>query len=43
MEDDEEFETKMQRFTSELSQQFKESKELEVKIKENLKKVGFDI
>lgn len=43
MEDDEEFEAKMQRLTSELSQQFKESKELEAKIKENLKKVGFDI
>lgn len=43
MEDDEEFEAKMQRLTSELSQQFKESKELEVKIKENLKKAGFEI
>lgn len=43
MEDDEEFEAKMQRLTSELSQQFKESKELEVQIKENLKKVGFEI
>lgn len=43
MEDDEEFETKMKRLTGELAQQFKESKELEVKIKENLKKVGFEI
>ncbi|MBI2267967.1 MAG: type I restriction-modification system subunit M N-terminal domain-containing protein [Candidatus Blackburnbacteria bacterium] len=43
MEDDEEFEAKMLRLTSELSQQFKESKELETKIKENLKKVGFEI
>ena len=43
MEDDGEFEVKMQRLTSELSQQFKESKELEVKIKKNLKKVGFEI
>lgn len=43
MEDDEEFEVKMKRLTSELAQQFKESKELEVKIKENLKKVGFEI
>ena len=43
MEDDEEFEAKMKRLTGELSQQFKESKELEVKIKENLKKVGFEI
>ena len=43
MEDDEVFEEKMQRLTGELSQQFKESKELETKVKENLKKVGFDI
>lgn len=43
MEDDEEFEVKMQRLTTELSQQFKESKELENKIKENLKKIGFEI
>jgi len=43
MEDDEEFEAKMKRLTAELSQQFKESKELEVKIKENLKKVGFEL
>ncbi len=43
MEDDEEFEAKMKRLTGELSQQFKESKELEIKIKENLKKVGFEI
>jgi len=43
MEDDEVFEEKMQRLTSELSAQFKESKELEAKIKENLKKVGFEI
>ena len=39
MEDDEVFEEKMQRLTSELPQQFKESKELETKIKESLKKV----
>ncbi len=43
MEDDEEFEAKMKRLTDDLAQQFKESKELEVKIKENLKKVGFEI
>ena len=43
MEDDEAFEEKMQRLTSELSKQFKESKELEIKIKENLKKVGFEV
>jgi len=43
MENDEEFEAKMQRLTSEISQQFKESKELETKIKENLMKVGFEV
>ncbi len=43
MEDDEVFEEKMKRLTAELSRQFKESKELEEKIKENLKKVGFEI
>jgi len=42
-EDEEEFESKMERLTGELSHQFKESKELEAKIKENLKKVGYDI
>ena len=39
----EEFEAKMQRLTGELAQQFKESKELEVKIRENLKKIRFEI
>lgn len=43
MEDDEEFEAKMKRLTGELSSQFSESKELEEKIKENLKKVGFEL
>ena len=43
MEDDEVFEEKMQRLTSELSGRFKESKELEAKIKENLKNVGFEV
>ncbi len=43
MEDDEFFEEKMKRLTNELSQQFKESKELEKKIKENLTKVGFKL
>ena len=43
MEDDEVFEEKMARLTKELSVQFKQSKELEQKIKENLKKVGYDI
>ena len=43
LEDDEVFEEKMKRLTNELSEQFKKSKELESKIKENLKKVGFEI
>ncbi len=43
MEDDEVFEEKMKRLTADLSRQFKESKELEEKIRENLKKVGFEI
>jgi len=43
MEDDEVFEEKMDRLTSELAEQFKQSKELEAKIKENLKKVGYEI
>ncbi len=43
LEDDEVFEEKMERLTKELSQQFKDSKELEKKIKESLKKVGFGV
>jgi len=43
MEDDEVFEEKMKRLTNELSQQFKESKELEIQVKKNLKKVGFKL
>ncbi len=43
MEDDEVFEEKMIRLTKELSEQFRQSKELEQKIRENLKKVGFEI
>lgn len=43
MEDDEVFEEKMARLTKELAEQFKESKKLEKKIRENLKKVGFKI
>jgi len=43
MESDEEFEEKMERLTKELSQQFKKSKELENKIRKNLKKVGFEL
>lgn len=38
-EDDEVFEEKMKRLTAELNQQFKKSKELEQKIKENLNKL----
>lgn len=43
MEDDEEFEEKMKRLTKELGNQFAESRKLEGEIKENLKKVGFEI
>ena len=43
MEDDEVFEEKMTRLTKELSEQFEESKKLEEEIKNNLKKVGFEI
>jgi len=43
LEDDEVFEEKMGRLTKELAKQFKKSKELEKKIKENLKKVGFEV
>ena len=42
-EDDEVFEEKMKRITAELSEQFKESKELEDRIKKNLKSIGFEI
>jgi len=42
-EDDEVFEEKMARLTKELSEQFSRSKGLEQKIKENLKKVGFEL
>jgi len=40
-EDDEVFEEKMQRLTTELNHQFDQSKELEQKIKENLDGLGF--
>ena len=36
------FEEKMEKLTSELSELFAESKELEEKIKENLKGIGYD-
>lgn len=42
-EDDEVFEEKMKRLTKELSEQFKESKVLEEKIRENLKSIGYTI
>lgn len=42
-EDNELFEEKMKKLTSELSEQFKQSDELEKKIKENLKKIGFSV
>ena len=41
-DDDEVFEEKMKRLTSELSQQFIKSHELEEKIKENLKKISYE-
>ncbi len=37
------FEEKMNKLTGELAEQFKESKGLELQIKENLKSVGFDL
>jgi len=42
-EDDEAFEEKMKRLTSELAKQFKKSKELESEIKRNLKGIGFEV
>ena len=42
-EDDEEFEEKMKRLTSELKQQFVQSNKLEVDIKKNLKGIGYDV
>lgn len=42
-EDDEVFEEKMKRLTAELSSQFKESKELEERVRRNLKGIGFNI
>lgn len=41
-EDDEAFEEKMKRLTAELNQQFAQSHELETKIKDNLKKIGYN-
>lgn len=42
-EADEEFDEKMKRLTAELSGQMKKSKELDGKIKKNLKSIGYDI
>ena len=41
-EDLEVFEEKMKRLTSELSEQFKKSKELEVEIRKNLRSIGYE-
>jgi type I restriction enzyme M protein len=42
-EDGEEFEEKMKRFTAELSEQFAEGAKLEKEIRENLKKIGYEV
>ena len=42
-EDDEEFEVKMERLTSELSKQMEEGKKLDEEIKKNLGSIGFKI
>lgn len=42
-EDDEVFEEKMKKLTTELNQQFAESHKLEEQIKENLKSIGYDL
>ena len=42
-EDDEVFEEKMKNLTKELAEQFEQSKELEEKIKSNLKSIGFKL
>ena len=42
-ENGEVFEEKMGRITKELSDQFKQSKELEERIRKNLKSIGFEI
>ncbi|MFA5929324.1 MAG: class I SAM-dependent DNA methyltransferase [Candidatus Micrarchaeia archaeon] len=42
-EDSEEFDKKMKRLTSELSEQFKKSNELEDEIKKSLKGIGYDL
>ena len=42
-EDEGVFEDRMATLTKELSEQFKESKELEERIKKNLKDIGFEV
>jgi type I restriction enzyme M protein len=42
-EDMEEFNEKMQRLTSELSEQFKRSRELEDEIRKNMERIGFEL
>ncbi|MCS3924898.1 SAM-dependent methyltransferase [Methanosalsum natronophilum] len=42
-EDDELFEEKMERLTSQLSEQFKKSNELEDKIRDNLREIGYEL
>jgi len=42
-EDMEEFNEKMQRLTSELSEQFKKSRELEDEIRKNMERIGFEL
>lgn len=42
-DDGEPFEEKMARLTSELSDLFKQSKEIEKEIKKNLKLLGYDV
>ena len=42
-EDDEEFDKKRKRLTSELSGQMKKAKELDEEIKKNLKDIGYEI
>jgi type I restriction enzyme M protein len=42
-EDDGPFEEKMERLTTQLAEQFRESRELEERIKENLKGIGYEL
>jgi len=42
LEDDEEFEEKMKRLTSELARQMEEGKRLDEEIRKNLRGIGYD-